>query len=117
MKKRGSSALGTTGIIVTIILFELLAGYFTYAITRENIKNVFVSNCDCNYIGGCSSYVAINGINALIDRCGNQTSSNTVLQDAVSNAFFNLTIVGIIILLINISMVIIIILVIRGVPG
>jgi hypothetical protein len=114
--KKGSNALGIVGIVITIVLFEILAGYFTVAITNDNVKNIFVSNCDCGLLG-CSAYLATNGANALYDKCESQVETNPVLQDALNNKFWNMTIVSIIIIFLNITLIFIVILIIRGVPG
>lgn len=115
--KKGSNALGIAGIVVSIILFELIFGYFVFAITNENVSSVFKDNCDCQYLGGCSAYVTVYGANAMIEKCQSQVSTNTALSDVQSKAFFNLAIVGILLFVINLTLIIIGILVIRGIPA
>lgn len=113
--KRGSNSLGLIGIVATIILFELLVGGFIFAIEKENVKNIFVDNCDCNYIGGCASYYALNGMNKLINRCESQINNNVQLKDKYSDWFFGLFIITGITIVLNIIFIFIIIMLARGV--
>lgn len=115
-RKKGANALGIAGIVVCIVLFEALATYFTVAITNENVKNVFEQNCDCG-LGGCTVYVATHSFNELYDLCESQADTNTVLQDTITRQFWNMTIIGIILFVLNLTLIIVGILVLRGVPA
>lgn len=116
MNRKGSTALGLLGIITVVILFELLVGYFTYAITNEQTKNIFTSECDCGTFG-CNVYIATHSFNELYALCQSQISDNSVLSDAVSERFWSLTIIGIILFVINLILIIAVILILRGVPA
>ena len=115
-KNNRKGQLGIIGILFTILLFEILGAWVIISVTGENVKNVFVSNCDCG-LGGCATYVTLNGANALFDKCESQVNSKPVLKDALNNQFFTNGIVTILFIVINLIIIFIAILIIRGVPA
>lgn len=115
LHRKASNSLGLIGILTSILLFILVVDYFTYALTQESIKTVLLNNCDCEYLGGCSAYIAVNGASAMIDKCNAQLHGTPALRDAEANAFFSLTIVGIMSFIFGFIIVMIGIFIIRGI--
>lgn len=115
-KKGGGNALGIAGIVAMIILFELLISWGLYVINNEQTKNILVSNCDCG-LKGCAIYLAQNGFDALNTLCSEQAESNIVIKDRLTQDLLNQRVAVIILGILNITLIIIGILVLRGVSG
>lgn len=113
---RYRKGFGLIGIISTIILFQLIAGFFVFSITSEQKLRVFESECDCGF-GGCSAYLATHGAKGLYEVCAPQIESNQELKQASSDAFWSNTIVVIIIVMMDIILAIAGIFIIRGISS
>jgi flagellar biogenesis protein FliO len=107
-KKRAS--LNMIGIIALIILFQLLLSTFILEITREDIKNTLIQECDCGILG-CSVYLATHSVYELQQTCQEQQPENTLIKINETIA----TIVFIIIFIINFILVLCIIFIVRGI--
>ena len=116
MKRLDRKGFGLIGIMSTIILFQLIAGFFIFSVTNEQKLRVFESECDCGF-GGCSVYLASHGAKGLYEVCAPQIESNQELKQAESDAFWSNTIIVIMIIMMDVVLALAGIFIIRGISN